>query len=158
MNDLVVMVYDAGFKAKEARAALQREEKRFLSDIEDAVVVVKRPNGSMDIDHMTLPSAGEALGDTFLGNLMGLIFHKPEPGDAGEGALRQIHGALADVGVTDDFMRRLAETLLPEHSALFLLVRPESAEKVLNRLRETGGGELHVSLSHGDKSLLQVGR
>jgi uncharacterized membrane protein len=156
MYDLVVVAYGGTYKAKEVRTELLQMQKEYLSEIEDAVVVDKLNDGNMLIDHMTPLSVGKSLGDTFLGNLISFIFHKPEPGDAVEHVPGSIKGALQDVGVTDSFMKELAESLRPGQSALFVMICPGNAGKVLEKLSETGGKVLHISLSHADKNLLHV--
>lgn len=72
---------------------------------------------------------------------------------AGAGA---VAGALSDVGINDDFMKDLAATMKPGSSALFVLVRSMTPDKVLEELRGTGGTVLKTSLSHEDEAKLQA--
>jgi uncharacterized membrane protein len=72
---------------------------------------------------------------------------------AGAGA---ISGALSDLGINDDFMKELAATMKPGSSALFVLVRSMTPDKVLEELRGTGGTVLKTSLSHEDEAKLQA--
>jgi uncharacterized membrane protein len=65
-------------------------------------------------------------------------------------------GALTDIGINDDFMKELAATLKPESSALFVLVRKVTADKVLEAISGTGGIVLKTSLSHEDEHRLQA--
>jgi Protein of unknown function (DUF1269) len=66
---------------------------------------------------------------------VGLLFLNPLAGfavgglvGAGSGALS---GSLVDYGIDDNFIRSLAETLQPDTSALFVLVRKAQQEKYL---------------------------
>jgi len=152
MSDLIVVDYEDAFKAKGVRTNLLKMEQEYLSEIEDAVVAVNKPDSPVTIDHMAPLSEGETLGDSFLGNLIGAIFHQPEPGDFAPG---KSHGALADVGISDGFMKQLAETLQPGHSALFVLIRSGSAGKIQEALRASGGKVLQAPLSQVSKTLLQ---
>ena len=67
-------------------------------------------------------------------------------------------GALADVGITDQFMKELAGTLIPGGSALFVLVRRPSPdrERVLKELKGIGGKILKTSVTHEDAAKLQA--
>ena len=153
MSDLVVVDYEDAFKAREMRTNLLKMEPEYLSEIEDAVVAVKKPDAGVTVDHMAPLTEGETLGGSFLGNLIGSIFHQPEPGDY---VPAKPHGALEDVGISDDFMKKLAETLQDGHSALFVLIRPGSAGKVLKELQASGGRVLQAPLSKVNKVLLQA--
>jgi len=69
-----------------------------------------------------------------------------------------VSGALADVGINDQFMKELAATLLPGSSALFVLTRSPTPDKdrLLEGLKGLGGKILMTSLSHEDKNRLQT--
>src|SRR5262245_5136486 len=49
--------------------------------------------------------------------------------------------------IDDDFIRSLGETLTPGSSALFILVRRATPNKVLSELRPFGGRVIYTSLS-----------
>jgi uncharacterized membrane protein len=65
-------------------------------------------------------------------------------------------GALSDVGISNDFMKDLASTLKPGSSALFVLVRKATPDKVLDELKKFEGKVLHTSLSKEDEAVLQA--
>jgi len=69
-----------------------------------------------------------------------------------------VSGALADVGINDQFMKQLTATLLPGSSALFVLTRSPTPDKdrLLEGLKGLGGKILMTSLSHEDKNRLQA--
>jgi uncharacterized membrane protein len=52
-------------------------------------------------------------------------------------------------------MKDLADTLKPNTSALFVLVRKITPDKVLEELKGTGGKILQTSLSHEETDRLQ---
>ena len=64
-------------------------------------------------------------------------------------------GALTDVGINDKFMKDLAATMKPNTSALFVLVRSATPDRVLAELKGTGGKILQTSLSHEQVDRLQ---
>ena len=63
---------------------------------------------------------------------------------------------LADVGINDKFMKELAAAMNPGSSALFVLVRKATPDKVLAELQGSGGKVLKTSLSHDDEAKLQA--
>ena len=156
MSDLIVVGYDDMFKAEEVRLKLLKMQKEYLVDLEDAVVAVKKDDVKVKLNPMYHLSASVAVGGGFWGMLIGLIFLNPILGavvGAGAGAAA---GALSDVGIDDDFMKKLAEQLQPGTSVLFVLIRKMTADKVLDELAGSGGKVLQTSLSHEDESKLQT--
>lgn len=156
MSTLTVIQYDDMYKAEETRLILRKMQRDYLVDLEDAVVAVKDARGKVKLHQSVNLTAVGALSGTFWGTLIGLIFLNPLLGlvvGAGAGA---ISGALTDVGIDDDFMKELASNLKPESSALFVLVRSATPDKVLKELTGTGGKILKTSLTHDDEAKLQA--
>jgi uncharacterized membrane protein len=156
MSSLVVIGYDDEFKAEEVRLMLKKMQKEYLIDLEDAVVVVKDQGGKIKLHQMFNLTAAGAVGGGFWGALIGLIFLNPLLGMAAGAAAGAASGALSDVGVDDNFIKELAGTLNPGTSALFVLVRKATPDKVLEELSGTGGHVLKTSLSHDDEAKLQT--
>ena len=87
---------------------------------------------------VNLTPAG-ATGGAFWGMLIGLLFLNPLLGagiGAGAGALS---GKFTDIGINDQFMKDLAATFTPGSSALFVLVRKSTPDKVLEGLKPFAG-------------------
>ncbi len=156
MSTLVVVGYDDPFKAEEVRLKLQKMQQEYLLDLDDAVVVVKDKNGKIKLHQAINMTAAGAVSGGFWGTLIGLIFLNPILGMALGMASGAVSGALTDVGINDNFMKELAATLCPNSSALFVLVRQMTPDKVLGELEGTGGKILKSSLSHEDEAKLQV--
>ena len=90
-------------------------------------------------------TAAGAVGGSFWGMLIGMIFLNPLVGAAvGAGALSS---KLSDIGINDKFMKELAETFTPGSSALFVLVRKATPDKVLDQLKGFKGKVLKTSLT-----------
>ena len=156
MSTLVVVGYDDQFKAEEVRLKLWKLQKEYLIDLEDAVVAIKDDKGSVKLHQAVNLTAAGAVGGGFWGSLVGLIFLNPLLGLAVGATTGAVSGALIDVGIDDKFMKALAETLAPGSSALFVLVRKATPDKVLEELKGTGGKVLKTSLSHDDEVKLQA--
>ena len=156
MNTLVVVGYNEPHKAEEVRLTLIKLQKDYLIDLEDAVAAVKDANGKIKLHQaINLTAAGAASGG-FWGMLIGMIFLNPLLGLAVGAAAGATSGALSDVGINDQFMKDLAATMKPNSSALFVLVRQSTPDKVLEEVKGTGGTILKTSLSHEDEAKLQA--
>src|SRR6187431_1672732 len=156
MSTLVVVGYDDMFKAEEVRLKLIKMQKDYLIDLGDAVVAVKDQEGKVKLHQAVNLTAAGAVSGGFWGSLIGLIFLNPLLGFAVGASAGAASGALTDIGIDDDFMKELAATLKPDSSALFVLVRKVTADKVLEAISGTGGVVLKTSLSHDDESQLQA--
>ncbi len=147
MSNLVVIGFDDEHQAFEMRAALAKLQKEYLIEMEDVVVVTKDDKGKVKLHQAVNLTAAGAMGGTFWGMLIGMIFLNPLAGaaiGAGAGALS---GKLRDIGISDKFMKELGETFQPETSALFVLVRKVTPDKVLERLKGFKGKVLKTSLT-----------
>ena len=156
MSTLVVIGYNEIHKAEEVRLTLVKLQRDYLIDMEDAVAVTKDAKGKIKL-HQTvnLTAAGAASGG-FWGMLIGLMFLNPLLGLAVGASAGAVSGALVDLGINDQFMKDLAATLTPNSSALFVLVRKSTPDKVLEEVKGTGGTILKTSLSHEDETKLQA--
>jgi uncharacterized membrane protein len=115
--------------------------------MDDVVVVTKDDKGKVKLHQAVNLTAAGAMGGTFWGMLIGMIFLNPLVGaaiGAGAGALS---GKLRDIGISDDFMKELGETFKNNTSALFVLVRKVTPDKVLEELKGFRGKVLKTSLT-----------
>ena len=136
MGDLVVIEFDTEQAAFAMRAELANLQKEYLIKMEDVVVVTKNEKGNVKLHQAVNLTAAGAAGGSFWGLLIGMIFLNPLLGavvGAGAGALS---GKLSDIGINDKFMKELAANLTENTSALFILIRQATADKVLERLKE----------------------
>jgi uncharacterized membrane protein len=156
MSTLVVIGYDNEFKAEEVRLTLRKLQKDYLIDLEDAVVAVKDAKGKVKLHQAINLTAAGAVGGGFWGSLIGLIFLNPILGAALGATAGAVSGALTDVGINDKFMKELADHMSSGTSALFVLVRKATVDKVLDELHGSGGKVLKTSLSHDDEAKLQA--
>ena len=155
MSTLIAVGYDTPFKAEEVRMKLQKMQQAYLIDLEDAVVAVKNAKGKIKLEQpINLTALGAASGG-FWGALIGLIFLAPLFGMAIGAVAGAVSGALRDVGINDKFIKDLADTMRPNTSALFVLVRKATPDRVLEELKGTGGKILQSSLSHEEVDRLQ---
>ncbi|TCS34711.1 putative membrane protein [Paucimonas lemoignei] len=156
MPELISVAYPDPYKAADVLNAMRRLQNEYLIDLEDAAYVTKDSDGKIRLHQsVNIPAIG-AVSGTFWGALIGLIFMNPLLGaaiGAGSGALT---GALTDYGIDDDFMKDLAAELRPNSSALFILARRYTPDKVIQELSRFGGTVLRTSLTHDAENQLQL--
>jgi uncharacterized membrane protein len=130
-------------------------QKEHLIELEDAAVIVKNAEGKIKLNQaIDLTTAGAVSGG-FWGLLIGTLFLSPLLGAAVGAAAGAASGALSDIGVDDKFMKSLGETLQPKTSALFVLVRKVTPDKVLEEIAPYGGTVLRTSLTKDEEAQLQ---
>ena len=154
-STLVVIEYDDQYKAEEMRVKLRRMQKEYLLDLDDAVVAVKDDKGKIKLHQMVNLAGVGAVSGGFWGALIGLIFLNPLLGMAMGATAGAVSGALRDVGIDDRFMKELADGLPSGSSALFVLVRNATPDKVLDEVKGMGGKILKTSLTHESEAKLQ---
>ena len=151
MSNLFIVGFDGPHKAEEFSLKLQELQGEYLLDLEEVIVAVKDQKGKVKLRQAgSLLISEEVVFASFCGSLASLIFLNATTGAASS--------ALAEVGITDQFMKELAGTLIPGGSALFVLVRRPSPDRqrVLEELKGIGGKILKTSVSHQDAAKLQA--
>jgi len=156
MSDLIVVGFNNELKADEVLHKLGELQKEHLVALEDAVVVIKNEKGKVKIKQAYDLVTSGAISGGFWGSLIGLLFLHPLLGVTAGLVSGALGGALNDIGINDDFIRELGETIEPKTSALFLLVRKATPDKVLEELRPYGGKLLKTSLSKSDEASLKA--
>jgi uncharacterized membrane protein len=155
MSNLIVVAYPDEYRAAEVLATLRRLNKAYLIDLEDACYVTKDAQGRIKLHQNTsLTGAGAAWGGLW-GMLIGLLFFVPFLGLAIGAGLGAISGHLADYGIDDKFAKQLTATLQPNSSAIFVLVRRSTPDKVLPEVSKFGGTILQTSLPQETEARLQ---
>jgi uncharacterized membrane protein len=155
MSDLIVVGFNNELKADEVLVTLEKLQHEHLVDLEDAAIVVKTQKGRLRIKQTYDLVGSAAFEGSFWGLLLGVLFLHPLVGVVAGIASGAIAGSLVDLGISDDFMRELGKTLQPGTSALFILVRHVTPDKVLEALRPFDGKILHTSLSRTDEAMLR---
>jgi uncharacterized membrane protein len=164
MSTLIVLDFDGIHTADEVLNKVRSLQKEHLVDLEDACVVERDGAGKIHIKQaVNLTAFGATSGGTwgfFWGGLVGLLFLNPLAGmavgalvGAGAGALS---GSLADYGIGNDFVKKLGETIPVDSSALFVLVKSVTEDKVLAEIEPYKPRVLKTSLSNEDEARLKA--
>ena len=164
MSSLVALGFDGIHTADEVLNKLRSLQKEHLIDLEDACVVEREQDGKIHVKQaVNLTAMGAASGGitgAMWGTLVGLLFLNPLAGmaigalaGAGAGAWS---GSLADYGIDDDFVKKLGDTIPPASSALFVLFKSVTEDKVLPEIEPFRPRVLKTSLSNEAEAKLRA--
>jgi uncharacterized membrane protein len=119
------------------------------------VVVERQPDGKIKLHQAMSPSGAGAAGGALWGGLIGLLFLAPLFGMAIGAASGALAGKFTDVGVNDDFMKKLGASIPEGGAALIVLGRSDAPDKVLDRIGSYGGEVLQTSLGAEEEERLR---
>lgn len=157
MSTLVAIAFDEEKTAFAMRDKLVSMQKDYLIEMEDIVIVTKSADGKVKLHQAVNLTAVGALGGTFWGMLIGMIFLSPLLGAALGAGTGAISGALTDIGINDNFMKDLANSMESGNAMLFVLVRKATTDKVMDGLKGFGGRIIQTSLTKDkEEELRQV--
>ncbi|MDS0295262.1 DUF1269 domain-containing protein [Halogeometricum luteum] len=155
MSSLVVLAFETKDGAEEMRERMYDFQRRELVTLDDAAVVVRKENGHVKVKQAhSLVGAG-ALGGAFWGLLIGVIFWMPWLGIAIGSVTGALGGKFTDVGIDDDFIEEVGETVEPGQSALFLLARDANVERIREELSDVEFEIIETNLSPEEETRLR---
>ena len=156
MTTLTVWKFDSEGGARNALQVLERLQKQELIQIVDAAIMTWPPDRKKPKTEQlhSLTGAG-ALGGSFWGLLFGLIFFVPLLGLAIGAAMGAMAGSMTDVGIDDEFIRRVRAEVTEGTSALFVMTGNVVTDKVIGEFKETGASLLSTNLSAEQEAKLR---
>ncbi|MFO1344649.1 MAG: DUF1269 domain-containing protein [Burkholderiales bacterium] len=139
LGRLFVLAFPDEGTAFTLRDTLLKWEEDSIIDVGDMVVVTRDRQGRVRL-HQSLPltAVGSALG-SLGGMVFGMMLLNPLFGSIAGAAVGAAAGAMQDIGISDEFMRELGETLTLGTSALFVTVRSSKPQPLLERLQAFAG-------------------
>jgi uncharacterized membrane protein len=152
---LVVMAFDNESTADEVQLAMRKLERSYLVDLKDSVVIIKHLNGEIALKQTYHLTRAGAVAGGVLGTLVGALFMNPGLGLVAGAAAGAVTGALGDIGINDEFLQEVGDSLRNASSALAILVRRADPEKVLAELGKFEGTVVQTTLSHADEERLR---
>jgi uncharacterized membrane protein len=146
MSELVVLGFESKYKADEVLLELLKSEQETLLDLEDALVITKNAEGKIRVKPChDLVKPGDLSNELWGGIISSVVYHR-------------------SLEILDDpntnpfdpnFLLEVETLLQPNSSALFILIRRVSAEKVLPIFRNTGGKLLQTTYTEDKAAKLQ---
>jgi uncharacterized membrane protein len=156
MTTLTVWTFDTPTAAKDAVETLQRLDEQGLIQVHDAAMV-SWPEGKKKPKTEQLHSLGRAGAKrgAFWGLIFGVLFFMPLLGVAIGAAIGGSTGALADVGISDGFIKQVREQVTPGTSALFVYTSEAVLDKVVDDFKATGAKLIQTDLSAEEEARLR---
>ena len=157
MATLTVLKFETTDGAERALHVIQDLNKQELITLHDAAIVTwpvdkKKPKTKQ----MSDMSGVGALSGAFWGFLFGLIFFVPIFGMVVGGALGALTGSMADVGISDDFIRSVRSKVTPGTSALFLMTSGGVKDRVLEAMKDFKFEMIASNLSKEEEEKLRA--
>jgi uncharacterized membrane protein len=148
MSELIVLAFNSEAGASQMLGEVERLQKLELIKLDDAAIVVRKLDGKATVKQANSLVGAGAFGGAFWGMLIGLLFFAPWLGLAVGAITGALAGKFSDIGVDDNFIKSVSNTIQPGNSALFLMIRQATTDKVMADLRAFPGvSVLHTSLS-----------
>ena len=155
MSDLIVLDFDSEDGAFQMRDKLLQMQKMELITLSDAAIVTRHGDGKPKVKQLNSLVGAGAMGGAFWGLLIGLLLFAPWLGMAAGALGGALGGKFTDIGVDDKFIKQVAETIQPGHSALFLLVEKVVADKVMPEIESFNATVIQTSLSEEQEAKLK---
>ena len=122
----------------------------------DVAVAVRYPDGSFTLNGEPFPAATKPHGGTVAHFLAGLALGAPPLTGPAVGALLGEFGAgTVAVGISDDFVREVADLIQPGTSVLFVLDEGGDMDAILHAIRGLGGTVLKTNVDLERAKLIQ---
>jgi uncharacterized membrane protein len=147
MSELIAVTFADQARAAQVLDTLRRLQVEKLIELDDVCIVTRDANGRIDLHQaLNTPPPSSKKTDVWA-TLLGALFLVPLVGLVVAVATGGLRGGLAVFGVADDFIGALAGHLRPGSSALFLLARRRTSDRLIAELRPHGGHVTRTSVS-----------
>ena len=163
MSELVAICFNGRDTAEKVLAELAEKQKEYLVELNDACIVTRDAKGELKLHQLVNTVAGGALSGATWGGLwgvlIGLLFMNPligwALGAAAGAAGGALSGKLADFGINDDFIKQVGAAVTEDTSALFVLFKKVTLDRVLPDFEKYPGTVLRTSLSDEQENELR---
>jgi uncharacterized membrane protein len=165
MSQLLVFGVDSPATAEKVLDLARDLAKQQLLELADAAWVERTADGNVKLHqsvNLTAMMAGSgAVTGALWGTLVGLLFLNPLAGavvGAGVGAgTGAVTGKLTDIGVDDDLIREIGQTLEPGNAAVFFLSRNATVDRVIDAIKPYNPKVIQTNLSvDSEKELIEA--
>ncbi|KXS44664.1 MAG: hypothetical protein AWU59_370 [Methanolobus sp. T82-4] len=137
MTTLTVLKFEESDGAEKALEVIEDLNKQQLITLHDAAIV-SWPEGKKKpkTEQLTSLTGAGALSGAFWGMLFGILFFVPFLGMAFGAAMGALAGSMADVGISDDFIKSVRSKVTEGTSALFLMTSGAVMDKVVDAMKD----------------------
>ncbi len=137
MATISALKFETPGGAEEALQTVKSLASDHLIELHDAAIVTWKPGKKRPKTRQLTDLAGAgAVDGAFWGMLFGMIFFMPFVGAAIGAASGAMAGALTDVGINDDFIRKVKAQVTEGTSCLFLMTAGATEDKVVEAMKQ----------------------
>jgi len=154
-STIVVLGFDHQYGAEGMLEHLDKLQQEGLITLEDAVLAARGIGGQVTIKQAKSQTGKTALKGSGFGLLAGLLLGGPILAAAAGAGIGAIVGSLRDFGLDDQFVEGISNSLKPESSALFLLVKEANTEELQGKFANYEAWVITTSLSPDEQKALQ---
>lgn len=153
MSELIAAGFQGEYTADEVLIDLEKLQQTHEINLDDAVVAIRKGDGTIKIKQsnilvMTDAATGSQFG-LLLGGALGVLV-----GGVIGAAVGETVKILQHIGISDDFIKNVADLLAPGSSAIFIRVHASLSDHVVDELKKYRGNLLRSSLSVQDEQEL----
>lgn len=153
MSELIVAGFKGEFTADEVLLDLLKIKQDHLIDLDYAVVAARRDDGTITVKNSNILVHADATKGcqwgVIVGGLAGLLI-----GGIIGAAIGETVAVLRRIGIKDDLIQEVSETLESGNSAIFLRVRTSLSDEVVEEFKKFNAKLLRSSLSISDEAEL----
>ncbi len=149
MSELIAFIYENETGAKALEAQLVEAQANQELSVNDAALVSRQADGRPVLSHAANLVGRGTMGGIFWGFILALVFWTHWWG-------LSVGGALGDLGLDDDFVKDVGESVGKGHSALLALVGDGMVAAVLKTAEQSQPKTMRTNLSKEDEQVLQT--
>lgn len=142
-HEMIIVAFEDETKAEQVMTSLKGMEKMDVVDLKSGAVIVRSASGDIKIKETSdFDTKQGAIGGAVAGGIVGLLgggFIKGALLGAAGGAAA---GKYVDLGLDDDFLKAVGESLNPGSSAVVALVDFEQVDQAMAELEQYEGGKI----------------
>ena len=149
MSELIVFAFENETGAKGIETGLIAAQSDQELRVNDAALVVRFEDGRPVLNHAVNLVGRGSLGGIFWGFILALVFWTKWWG-------LSVGGALGDLGLDDEFVKKVGESVEKGHSALLILVEDGMVAAALNVAGEYNPQIMRTTFLEEDEKVLQT--
>lgn len=154
-STIIVLGFDRQYGAEGMLEHIEKLEQEGLIKLEDAVIASRGVGDKVTIEQANPQTGKTSLKGGGLGILAGLLLGGPILAAAAGAGIGAIIGSVKDFGLDDHFVKDISDSLKPESSALFLLVKEAKLEELQGRFGNYDARVMTTTLSPDKEIALQ---
>ena len=149
MSELIAFVYDNEGGAKSLEAELLDAQSEQKINVGDAALILRQQDGRAVLSHAATLVGRGSMGGMLWGFILALVFWARWWG-------LSVGGALGDLGLEDDFVKEVGDSVGKGHSALVALVDDDMVAAVLKAADSSNPQVMRTSFSAQDEQVLKT--